>query len=112
MLLQPWRAVSFLLLCLAAPSLSASSQAFENTAIVRTVELDGSLVHVTTTYAIKALEAGSQVYTIALSDEEWLKTSWLQPKVKGQPKVLPFAERFDSSEYVELHIHQKDSLSS
>jgi hypothetical protein len=34
-------------------------------AIVRTVELGGSVVHVTTTYAIKALKDGLKMYTVA-----------------------------------------------
>ncbi|KAF5388240.1 hypothetical protein D9615_000405 [Tricholomella constricta] len=63
-------------------------QSFENTAIVRTVELGGSVVHVTTTYAIKATQPGAKVYTIALGLEEKQKTSWLEVKVKGQQTPL------------------------
>jgi hypothetical protein len=61
---------------------------FENTAIVRAVDLGGSLVHVTTTYAIKALTDGSDIYTIALTPEEKAKTSWVQVKAKGQQQAL------------------------
>lgn len=82
---QRW---SLLLLGLLAPSFAFASQSFENTAIVRTVELGGSLVHVTTTYAVKALEAGSSVYTIALEPEQKERTSWAEAKIKGQPKAL------------------------
>ncbi|KAF8914591.1 oligosaccharyl transferase alpha subunit [Mucidula mucida] len=69
-------------------ALSAACQSFENTAIVRTVELGGSLVHVTTTYAAKALEPDTSVYTIALGDAEIEKTSWLDVKIKGQQQAL------------------------
>lgn len=54
---------------------------------MRTVELGGSLVHVTTTYAVKALEDGSSIYTIALGEDEQKKTSWIQAKMKGD--VVP-----------------------
>jgi oligosaccharyltransferase complex subunit alpha (ribophorin I) len=79
-------------------SVLASSQSFENTAIVRTIELGGSVVHVTTTYAIKALEDGLKTYTVTLGREEKAKTSWLQATVKGQKTILPVKERpFDSN---------------
>ena len=83
-----WRTcLSLLFLGLAAPTLVAAEHSFENTAVVRTVELGGSLVHVTTTYAVRALEDGSSIYTIALGEKEQEKTSWIQAKMKGQ--VVP-----------------------
>ncbi|KAJ3515344.1 hypothetical protein NLJ89_g1815 [Agrocybe chaxingu] len=92
-----WRSVPFLLLLSVSP-VFASSQSFENTAIVRTVELGGSLVHVTTTYAIRALEDGLKTYTIAFGREEKEKTSWLEAKVKGQQERLEVKElAFDGS---------------
>lgn len=94
-MLKCWRALP-LLLC--AVSAFASSQSFENTAIVRTVELGGSVVHVTTTYAIKALEDGQKTYTIALGREEKSKTSFLEAKLKGQQKSLNVKEHpFDAN---------------
>lgn len=97
---ERWRTLPFLLLSLLASSLAAPSQSFENTAIVRTVELGGSVVHVTTTYAIKALEAGAKVYTVALGAEEKTKTSWLEVRVKGQQQQLGYKERaFDTDKY-------------
>ncbi|KAJ7129679.1 oligosaccharyl transferase alpha subunit [Mycena epipterygia] len=84
-MLRRWCTVSLLSFTFLA---SAKADSFENTAIVRTIELGGSLVHVTTTFAVKALEAGSKVYTVALGDAEKEKTSWLEAKVKGQPKAL------------------------
>ncbi|KDQ64495.1 hypothetical protein JAAARDRAFT_166801 [Jaapia argillacea MUCL 33604] len=75
---------------LLAVDLVWAAHSFENTAIVRTVELGGSLVHVTTTYAIKSLEAGSSRYTIALGRDEHQKTSWLEVRLKGQQAALPF----------------------
>ena len=55
---------------------------------MRTVELGGALVHVTTTYAVRALEDGSSIYTIALGAEEQKRTSWIQAKMKGQTVPL------------------------
>ncbi|KAJ7771353.1 Ribophorin I [Mycena maculata] len=76
---------------------AAKADSFENTAIVRTIELGGSLVHVTTTFAVKALEAGSTVYTVALGDAETQKTSWLEAKVKGQATPLAVVDRAPDS---------------
>ncbi|KAJ7890816.1 Ribophorin I [Mycena leptocephala] len=81
----------------------ARADSFENTAIVRTIELGGSLVQVTTTFAVKSLEAGSKVYTVALGDGEKQTTSWMEAKVKGQPKALTIVERgVDSTNGVHL----------
>ena len=86
-----WRFnLPLLLLAALQPWLALAEHSFENTAIVRTVELGGSLVHVTTTYAIKALEDGSSIYTLAVPHGEHEKTSWLEVKIKGQSAVLPF----------------------
>lgn len=68
------------------PLFAAAS--FENTAVVRTVELGGALVHVTTTYAVRALEDGAAIYTFALTEEEAGRTSWLEAKIKGQKTKL------------------------
>lgn len=65
-----------------------AEHSFENAAIVRTVDLGGSLVHVTTTYAIKALENGAQKYAIALGEKEAALTSYIEAKIKGQSELL------------------------
>ena len=83
-----WRSLPFLVLGFLVPSFAFARQSFENTAIVRTVELGGALVHVTTAYTVKSLEAESSVYTVALGREQRLRTSWLEAKIKGQPKAL------------------------
>jgi oligosaccharyltransferase complex subunit alpha (ribophorin I) len=83
-----WRSLPFLVLGLLAPSFAFASQSFENTAIVRTVELGGALVHVTTAYAVKALKSGSSVYTVAIGPEQKQRTSWVEAKIKGQAKAL------------------------
>lgn len=83
-----WRCLPLVLLGLLPQSFVAAAHSFENVAIVRTIELGGSLVHVTTTYAIKALENGSQKYTITLGEDEWDKSSWLEAKIKGQNTPL------------------------
>ena len=88
-----WRApFSLLLSVLAVPLCTLAANSFENTAIVRTVDLGGALVHVTTTYAVKALEDGSSVYTIALGEQEHAHTSWLEAKLKGQTDRLPLED--------------------
>lgn len=65
-----------------------AEHSFENAAIVRTVDLGGSSVHVTTTYAIKALENGAQKYAIALGEKEAAVTSFMEAKIKGQSEPL------------------------
>ncbi|TFK87076.1 oligosaccharyl transferase alpha subunit [Polyporus arcularius HHB13444] len=88
-----WRApFSFILSVFILPLCTSAANSFENTAIVRTVELGGALVHVTTTYAVKALEDGSSVYTIALAEREQAHTSWLEAKLKGESERLPLED--------------------
>lgn len=65
-----------------------AEHSFENAAIVRTVDLGGSSVHVTTTYAIKALENGAQKYVVALGEKEAAVTSFMEAKIKGQSEPL------------------------
>ncbi|KAJ7904502.1 Ribophorin I [Mycena olivaceomarginata] len=83
-------------------TLSALADSFANTAIVRSIELGGSLVQVTTTFAAKALEANSKVYTVALSDAEKQTSSWLEARVKGQAKQLQIVDRGADSNGVHL----------
>ncbi len=84
-----WRSrLTLLFVGLLSPLIASAEHSFENTAIVRTVELAGSLVHVTTTYAVKALEDDSSIYTIALGEDEQKKTSWIQARLKGQSVPL------------------------
>jgi len=98
-----WRLLPFLAF---ATSVFAASQSFENTAIVRTVELGGAVVHVTTTYAIKSLEDGLKAYTIALGRDEKAKTSYLEAKVKGQQNALQIREHaLDTKEYAKVLCH-------
>jgi hypothetical protein len=87
-----WWTFPLLLVSALAPSFSLADLAFENTAIVRTIELGGSLVHVSTTYAVKALEQGQSTYQIAISKDERAKTSWLEVKVKGRTTPLELSE--------------------
>jgi len=87
-----WGSLSLLLVSSLFPSFSFAGPAFENTAIVRTIELGGSLTHVSTTYAVKALEPGQTVYHITLGKDEREKTSWVEAKVKGQMIPLEIAE--------------------
>jgi oligosaccharyltransferase complex subunit alpha (ribophorin I) len=67
---------------------SALPLSFENTAIVRTVDLGGSLVYVTTTYAVRALDDGAKQYVVSLGEKEAQSVSWFEAKVKGQSEPL------------------------
>ncbi|SRR5260221_5088683 len=83
-----------------AISVYASASVFENTAIVRSADLGGSIVHVTTTYAVRALEGGQTTYRVALGAEDKAKTSWMEGKVKGKKEQLKLKEHaFDSDKY-------------
>jgi oligosaccharyltransferase complex subunit alpha (ribophorin I) len=96
MLSALWRSLSLLLVAL--PLIYA--QAFENTAIVRTVDLGGASVHVTTTYAVKALEPASK-YVLALPGDVADKTSFLEVKVKGTREPLYYEFKgIDPTRYV------------
>ncbi|KAH9938268.1 oligosaccharyl transferase alpha subunit [Fomitopsis serialis] len=103
MVLHWRRRIPLLLLSLLCPSFS-SAHSFENTAIVRTIDLGGSLVHVTTTYAVRALEDGAAVYTLALAGREHERTSWLEAKIKGEQSILPMESGgFDAESGVYLY---------
>ena len=56
---------------------------------MRTVDLGGSLVSVTTTYAIRALDDGAQKYVVSLGEKEAESISWFEAKLKGQSNPLP-----------------------
>lgn len=67
---------------------SALPLSFENTAIVRTVDLGGSLVYVTTTYAVRALDDGAEQYVVSLGEKEAQSVSLFEAKLKGQSAPL------------------------
>ena len=90
---RKWASVPLLLLWSAC--LALAGPAFENTAIVRSADVGGTVVHVTTTYAVRSLEGNVKTYTIALGTSEREKTSWIEVKVKGQDKALPYTERVE-----------------
>jgi len=91
-MIRRWRTLPLLLVGILTPTFSLASPSFENTAIVRSIELGGSLVHVSTTYAIKSLQPAQTTYQILLSNAEKAKTSWFDVKVKGQTASLEVAE--------------------
>jgi len=94
-----WLHLPLLVLGLVLPS----SASFENTAIVRSIDLGGSLVHTTTTYAVKALEDDSNVYVFGLSEDDQKKTSWLEAKIKGQSNPLGLENHGLSKDGVYYH---------
>jgi len=103
--------LSFFALSLVLPTLTTSLP-FENTDIVRTIELGGSLVQVTTTYNVKALETNPDAYIIALDSEEERKTSWAQAKIKGDLKALPLQNLgYDDKRYRRCHSSSGSVLS-
>lgn len=89
MALRGWLRLPVLALAILSSTLvSALPHSFENTAIVRTVDLGGSLVYVATTYAIRALEDGAQQYVVSLGETEAQAVSWFEAKLKGQNEPL------------------------
>ena len=89
MALPSWLRLPVLALAtLSLTLVSALPHSFENTAIVRTVDLGGSLVYVATTYAIRALEDGAKQYVVSLGEKEAQAVSWFEAKLKGQSEPL------------------------
>lgn len=87
--LRSWLHLPVLALAsLSCTLVSAGSHSFENTAVVRTVDLGGSLVSVTTTYAIRALDNDAQKYVVSLGEREATSVSWFEAKLKGQSNPL------------------------
>lgn len=80
--------------------ISSSWASFENTGVTRSVDLGGSLVYTTTTYNVKALEDGSNVYVFALTEKEQEATSWMEARVKGNSAPLSLENHGLSREYV------------
>lgn len=93
---RPWLHLSTIVLGLALPSWAS----FENTAVVRSIDLGGALVYTTTTYNVKALEDGSNVYVFSLTEKEQETTSWMEARVKGHSAPLGLENHGLSHEYV------------
>jgi oligosaccharyltransferase complex subunit alpha (ribophorin I) len=87
---QLWSAV-LLGFTLCTPVFSGSPS-FENTAVVRTIELDGALTHVTTRYSVRALADEVKEYTFALGKEDGDLTTWAEARLKGDEDTLPLKE--------------------
>ncbi len=87
--LPSWLRLPVLALATLSSSLvSALPHSFENTAVVRSIDLGGSLVYATTTYAIRALEDGAKHYIVSLGEKEAQTVSWFEAKLKGQSEPL------------------------
>jgi oligosaccharyltransferase complex subunit alpha (ribophorin I) len=95
---------------LSSTLVSAFPHSFENTAIVRTVDLGGSLVYVTTTYAIRALEDGAQQYVVSLGEKEAQAVSWFEAKFKGQSEPLKVTTGPLDPQECGLNIHHHRNL--
>ncbi|KAK1921625.1 Ribophorin I, partial [Papiliotrema laurentii] len=74
--------LSFLSVALAA---ALPPQNFVNTAIARTVELGGSVTHVTTQYNVKALVDGPGEYHLALGGDGDPEPAWWEVLIAGKP---------------------------
>lgn len=95
-----WSTALFLFLSLTCAAGNAASPSFENMAIVRTVELNGALTHITTRYTIRALQDDAGEYTFALGKADGELTTWMQAKVKGAEDELALKPNgFDSKRY-------------
>lgn len=75
-------------LVIAAVSAISISPSFENVAIVRTVELGGSSVHVTTSYTARSLSKNNDVYYLSVPRHQDEQTSWIEAKLKGASSSL------------------------
>ena len=78
----------FLSLLCTLLSYAFADNSFENTAVVRVIELQGSLVHSKTTFMAKSLDTGAMVYTFALGKEEGEKTSFIEARIKNEERPL------------------------
>jgi dolichyl-diphosphooligosaccharide---protein glycosyltransferase subunit 1 (ribophorin I) len=85
---RTWSSALLLFLSISFTTVYANSPSFENTAVVRTVELGGDLTHITARYSVRALNDGVGEYTFALGEEDHDLTSWMQAKVKGADEEL------------------------
>jgi dolichyl-diphosphooligosaccharide---protein glycosyltransferase subunit 1 (ribophorin I) len=94
-----WFTALFLFLSLICTTVNANSPSFENTAVVRTVELDGALTHITTRYSARALKDGASEYTFALGEEDGRLTTWIQARAKGEGELVLKSNGFDSERY-------------
>lgn len=69
-------------------TLASASNTFENVAIARTIELGGALVHVKTTFAVKATSNDSTIYQLSFSRQEHEKVSFVEARLKGEETPL------------------------
>jgi Ketopantoate reductase PanE/ApbA len=95
---------------------STSIRSFENTNVQRMIRLGGSLTHVTTTFAGKALRGlGPNVYTLALSELDQKRTALFDVELKGSKEELKL-EKFGFNAkrcaYPWYTWHQENVLSS
>lgn len=84
---------------------TTSSSAVENSAIVRTIELDGALTHISTRYTVRALEDNVQDYTFALGEVDGPRTTWIEAliriKDRDERTVLTLDEGvYDKERYI------------
>ncbi|GJJ07075.1 hypothetical protein Clacol_001274 [Clathrus columnatus] len=63
---------------------AAPSSAIENSAIVRTIELDGALTHISTRYTVRALENNVHEYTFALGERDAERTTWIEALIRSK----------------------------
>jgi hypothetical protein len=78
--------------------LGASAPAFENTAIVRTVELGGALARASTTFAARALAPNTRTYVLALPAREAARTRFIEAGLKGAKTKLPLVRAADDAD--------------
>ncbi|KAF8476511.1 oligosaccharyl transferase alpha subunit [Gautieria morchelliformis] len=91
-----WPTALFLFLSLICTTVNGNSPSFENTAVVRTVELDGALTHITTRYSVRALKDGASEYSFALGEADGKLMTWIQAKAKDEGELVLKSNGFDS----------------
>lgn len=100
-----WTALSCIVVLLVPSSLSATPPnpaAFENSAVVRSIELGGATTQITTSYTVRSLQNKNEVYVFALSKEDASKTSWMEAKLKGSNTPLELKRSTDTDECVQF----------
>ncbi|KIO31035.1 hypothetical protein M407DRAFT_241952 [Tulasnella calospora MUT 4182] len=101
-----WAALTFIAVLLVPSSLSATPPnpaAFENSAVVRSIELGGATTQITTSYTVRSLQNKNGVYVFALSKDDASKTSWMEAKLKGSNTPLELKRSTDTDEPIAFY---------
>ncbi|KAG9016775.1 dolichyl-diphosphooligosaccharide--protein glycosyltransferase subunit 1 [Tulasnella sp. 427] len=101
-----WTALTCIAVLLVPSGLSATSPnpaAFENSAVVRSIELGGATTQITTSYTVRSLKNKNAVYVFALSNDDASNTSWIEAKLKGSNTPLELKRSSDADEPIAFY---------